>query len=241
MNVSAYILCYEEAQMLPFAIRHYKTFCDRIVVHDMGSTDGSQQIAIDAGCELVQQDAKGEFDDRLNQSVKNTCWQSRSTDDWAVIVDCDEIALMPAGAELTLKSYELQNIAVVKTHGYEMLDDKYPTGSGQIYDEVKMGSKETAWYSKPLLISPKRLSRVEFSTGAHTVTAWLKTGRQMIVDNKTPPNCPACYCLHFHHLGGLERIGARYEANRLRRSEINRRMNWGNSKAGILHAQEKRD
>lgn len=241
MNISAYILCFQEHEILPYVLRHYRTFCDRIVVHDMGSTDGSQQIVIDAGAELVQQDCKGEFDDRLNQGIKNTCWQSRATDDWAVIADADEFIYFPAGVALTLSSYELQNLAVVHPHGYEMLDDKYPSGSGQIYDEVKMGSKEVAWYSKPILVSPKRLARLEYSTGAHTVTAHLKTGRQVRVDQKSPFDCPSCLLLHNHHLGGVERIGRLYQENRDRQSAANRANRWGLQEAGATHAQRKRD
>lgn len=240
MKTSAYIICFNESEILPFAIRHYRQFCERVVIHDMGSTDGSQKIATDAGCEVVQHDAKGEFDDRQNQGIKNACWKSAPDDDFAVIVDADEFIYFPAGAEMTLDSYDKQNLAVVHPHGYEMLSDTYPTGSGQIYDEVKMGAKEVDWYSKPSLISPKRLLRVEYGTGAHVVTAFLKNGRQVTVNQKSEFNYPSTLLLHNHHIGGVERVSRLYNENRARQSIANKAHKWGLQEDGRRHCERKR-
>lgn len=236
-KVNAHVLCYNEAEIIGYAVRHYRTFCSRVIVHDLGSTDGSQDIAIKEGSSVIQRDCKGEFDDRLNKEIKQESWKN-SDSAWIIQADADELIYFPTGATLALASYESQGLAVVKPYGFEMLSDEYPTGPGQIYDYVKMGSREELWYSKPILFSPKRVKHMEFSTGAHTVEVTLVSGRKL--PNPTKFSNPACYLLHYHHLGGVDRIGRRYADNQKRQSAMNKKMHWGCQTDPFAHAHHKR-
>jgi glycosyltransferase involved in cell wall biosynthesis len=238
MTCEVHILNYNEGEILPWAIRHYQTFCEKIIVHDLGSTDGSRELAAEMGATIVQHDCKREFDDTLNQRIKNESWIG-TTSDWVIQADADEMLYFPAGAKRSLDSYESQGIQFVKPHGYEMLYDAMPVGSGQITDQIKFGGKDDTWYAKPVLFSPKRVKETRFGTGAHVVEGTSEKGRT--IGNPTAFTYPTCLLLHFHHIGGIDRIARRYDENLARRSEINKRHRWGNFEPGIKHATDKRN
>jgi glycosyltransferase involved in cell wall biosynthesis len=239
MSCEVHILNYNEGEILPWTIRHYQQFCQKIVVHDLGSNDGSREKASEIGAEIVQHDCKGEFDDTLNQRIKNESWIG-SKSDWVIQADADELIYFPCGAEQSLSQYEAQGLCFVKPHGYEMLHDSMPIdGTNQITDQIKYGGKDDQWYAKPVLFSPKRVAQTRFGMGAHVVEATNTKGR--VIGNPTQFSYPTCLLLHFHHIGGLDRIAKRYDDNLTRRSEINKRFRWGNFEPGIKHATDKRN
>jgi hypothetical protein len=238
MIVEAHILCYNEQDILPYTLRHYQSFCDRVIVHDLGSTDDSVRIAMNTEAQIHHCPCDGVFDDRLNQRIKNTCWQNTDAD-WVIVADTDELVFFPCGSFATLSAYDSQEIPIVKTHGFEMFSDTYPTTEKQIYDEVNDGAPDDKWYGKPTLFSPKRVRTLSFSMGAHNVhEAFAHDGTRL--SNPTACAEPPAYLLHFHHIGGLQRIARRYDENYKRQCENNHRCNFGNQKPGIVHANEKR-
>ncbi len=238
-RVILHLLARNEEAMLPYAMRHYRDYCAELHVHDLGSTDKTMTIARSFGAVVHEHDSGGEFRDSLNKKIKNTCWLGTDAD-WVIIVDCDELMWFGAGVKETLRCYDDQQIAVVKPIGYEMTADEFPTGNGKITDYVKHGAVENDWYAKPGLFSPKRVGAIDFGTGAHVATATLHGGRKLVVDNRTPASSPVVKLLHFHHIGSVEKIGAKYEAAIARHSEENRRMNWGPQRDPYGHSQEKR-
>lgn len=189
---------------------------------------------------MKQHDCKREFDDRQNKKIKEEEWKLVPSD-WSIMVDADEFIYFPAGVNETLFAFQAQRIPVPKPHGYEMLSDEYPTVRGQIYDEVKMGSREELWYNKPVIFASSLIASVEFSTGAHTMRARLKTGRTLDVPQRASPTNPPVYLLHFHHIGGLDRIARLYDENRARQSAVNKANKWGLQEPGAIHAKRKRD
>lgn len=238
MNIVAHIIAFNEELILPYALRHYGTFCSQIVVHDVGSTDGTPGIALDAGAILKRHDSRGEFDDSLNERIKNTEWKSLPCD-WVMMLDCDEFLYFPHGERVTLATYDLQGLPVIKPRGFEMLGDELPSKGGQIYDEIKHGAYHVD-YCKPVLFSPNRVSEIRLSTGAHSCNAILKDGSTF--SNPTEHPSPATLLLHYHQIGGLERIAAKYDAVVKRMSEANRRNKWGwQSGPGMVHALQKRN
>jgi glycosyltransferase involved in cell wall biosynthesis len=61
-------------------------FADEIVVVDSGSSDGTQEIAREAGAQVVQFAWNGEFPRKKNWALENVPWRH----DWVLIVDADE-------------------------------------------------------------------------------------------------------------------------------------------------------
>jgi glycosyltransferase involved in cell wall biosynthesis len=238
-KVEVHVLAFNEAGIIPYTIRHYLTYASRIVLHDLGSKDATAAIAKAAGCEVILHDAKGEFNDLLNKGIKNECWKKTDAD-VVIVADADEMLYFPAGVARTLKAYQENKVVVVKPHGFEMTSDVYPTTTGQIYDEVKMGGPDDEWYAKPIMFFRSRVKSLDFGTGAHVVTGIGEDGTRFTVTNQTKPTVPPCYLLHFHHIGPIEKIAAEYDANRARQSTMNRQMKWGLQEPGMDHALKKR-
>jgi hypothetical protein len=238
--IHAHILAFNEERIMPFTMRHYKSFCSRVTVHDFGSSDSTKAVALAYGAEIQQWDCGGKFDDLLNKKVKNECWVG-SDADWVICVDTDEFLYWPEGVEKSFAAYSVQGLPIIKPSGYEMLSDVYPTCSGQIYDEVKMGGRDDFWYGKSVCFSPKLVAEVDFGAGAHVVTVKLKDGKTLNVNHDWPLSLPVCQLLHFHQIMPIEEIAAKYEATKARMSENNIKNNWGWHGVGLVHATDKRN
>jgi glycosyltransferase involved in cell wall biosynthesis len=237
MMCEAHILCWNEAEILPYALRHYKTFCSRILVHDDQSTDGTREIIKAAGVELVDRHTGGVVDEREYCRVKNEAWKG-TTADWVIVVDADELIYFPKGASTTIAEYEAQGVNVVKPYGFEMFTDIFPTTEGQIYDEVKTGAEDFHWYSKPAMFSPKQVKEISYGLGAHQCSGKLVSGASF--KNPTTYTIPETYLLHFKHIGGVERVAKRYDEVYARQLPICHAMKWGHQCPGIEAATKKR-
>lgn len=235
-SVECHILCYCEAEILPYTLRHYATFCERIVVHDAFSKDGSRDIAKEYGAEVRDWDCPGVDDlkaKKLKEDAVMTCKA-----DWCAAVDADEFIYFPLGSFHTLESYDADKLAVIKTRGYEMFSDEFPATQGQIYDVVTQGAPDFKWYSKPVLVAPRRVKSIIFGAGCHQ--AWAKLTDGGAWNDEQVPADPETRLLHFHHIGGLDRIGRRYAGQQSRHSQTNIKNKFGNFEAPMKHAQDKR-
>lgn len=237
-KICAIILAYNEEIILPYTLRHYKTFVDEIVVYDGMSTDRTRDICREYGAKIVDWKTDG-LNDTLAMDVKNQAWKNMLFADWVFTLDADEIFYFPKGARETLAEYDRQEVAVVKPSGFEMFSETLPTTTGQIYDEIQWGGVDDFWYAKPVLFSPKRVAETNFAAGAHTCTPKLKNGTLM--PNPTVPNDPPAYLLHYHQIGSLERLAAKYDATRARLSAANVKNQHGNFDPGMKHAIDKRN
>ena len=61
--------------ILPFLKIHYGSFCNKIVMYDNYSTDGSVNFAKKLGFEVRTFGKKGELNDQYYLDVKNNCWK----------------------------------------------------------------------------------------------------------------------------------------------------------------------
>jgi glycosyltransferase involved in cell wall biosynthesis len=239
MKVEVHLLTWNEEELLPYTLRHYRTFATDIFVHDAFSTDRTRAIAEEYGAIVWDWDTGNEFNDLHALNLKNRCW--RGTDaGWVIAADCDELVYcyLPCGMVGLLEQYDALEFAVIKPHGFEMYSPTWPTTSGQIYEEVKHGAEHPA-YAKPILFAPGRLQSIEFGAGAHQCQYTRAGGRRF-----EPHDCtvPACYLLHYHQIGPIERIAQRYDERRRRLARINVERRWGNiDQTGMEHAIAKRD
>ncbi len=235
-TVEVHILVYNEVEILPYALRHWTSFCDRVIVHDAFSDDGSRDIAKSAGAEVRDWHTDG-INDLLAKKLKEDCvMQSKA--DWCAVVDADELLFFPLGHFHTLSNYDACEIAVVRPHGWEMFAEKFPTTTGQIYDEVTQGARDQRWYGKAVLIAPKRVRSITFGAGAHQTWAVLQNGERW--NDVKQMTEPPTYLLHCKHLGPIERAVQRYERQQRRHSATNIQNKFGNFAPPALHAQEKR-
>jgi glycosyltransferase involved in cell wall biosynthesis len=238
IKIHAHILTRNEEHILPYSLRHYTGFCEKVFVHDMGSTDRTMDIASEFGATIRRWDTGGKFDDNLNTRIKNECWQGLGAD-WTMVVDADEIIYFPRGEQETLGAYDRQGLAVARPHGFEMLHETWPDPKGQIYDEAKCGAFHPD-YCKPVLFWVPRIKSIRFSPGAHHLD------ELSAIDGTAPYSPgkfadPPVFLLHYHQIGSIEKIAARYDEHTKRMCEANIRNHWGNQEPGMKHAIEKRN
>ena len=238
-KVELHILTFNEEEILPYTLRHYRSFCSRMVCHDSFSTDQTRAIAAEYGAEVKDWDTGGCLNDEMAMGLKNECWKGTAAD-WVICVDADEIVYFPKGVEYTLAAYT--RAAVIKPHGFDMYAQAFPKTCGQIYDEVKRGAESNKWYAKPVLFNPRIVAQSGFGIGAHESHPVLKDGRTLYVGADWPKANPPTYLLHFHHgIGPPERVAARLDAKRKRLARVNEIQRWGNFKPGAEHVREKLD
>lgn len=237
MKVEVHLLVHDEEPMAEFAVRHYRTFAQTIVLHDGGPSFSRRSDRVEV---MVRRwDTNGKLNDDLAMKLKNECWAGTEAD-WVICADADELVYFPAGPEETLATYSRIGAAVIRPEGYEMFSEEWPAGPGQIYDYVKSGAPDDKWYAKPILFSPRMVKETGFGIGAHDAFPVLHNGRLLHCNGNWPHPNPRALLLHFHQVGPLERIAARYDATRQRLSRVNEIQRWGNFKPGLEHAQEKR-
>ena len=238
-TVEVHVLTRNEEAMLPYTLRHYQTFAQKIVVHDAFSTDRTREIATAAGAQVVDFDTKDKVDDELHIRMKNTCWRG-TTADWVICVDCDELVYWPGGVTNALAAYEAAGVPMIHPHGFEMFTEAALTTKGQIYEQVKVGAPDNKWYAKPVMFSTLRVTASNFGIGCHTASPMLKNGVKLRFDENTPFTEPPCYLLHFHHIWPIAEIAAKYDRTRARLTANNVAHHFGNLEPGIKHAMDKR-
>ena len=59
MRIEAHIISFNEERIIPYTLRHYLSFCSRVILHDSFSTDGTRQIAEKLGAEVKDFDTGG--------------------------------------------------------------------------------------------------------------------------------------------------------------------------------------
>lgn len=235
--VEVHLLAFNEQDILPFALAHYGTFAERIIVHDGFSTDRSRDIARTFGAEVRDFHSDG-VNDILFKKLKETCWNGTDAD-WVVTADADELIYFPEGSFHTLSAYEADGVAIVKPVGFEMFSDEMPViEKGQIYQQVQKGARDEKWYSKPILFRPSLIQKLTFGAGCHTCWADLKNGTKIADPKET--TVPETYLLHYHQIGGIERIARRYAGQQSRHSQTNIKNKFGNFEDPLKHARDKR-
>ena len=178
----------------------------------MGSTDRTLEIAKAFGASIHHWDTAGKFDDNLNtrkNQKRVLAWAGRRLGDG---IGRGRNYLFSASFSETLLSYDRQNLAVARPHGFEMLHDTWPNPAKQIYDEAKFGARLDD-YSKPVLFAPKRIRDLRFSTGAHTLDEIRLRGNTLAVNLRSYSE-PPCFLLHYHQIGPADKIAARYDETR---------------------------
>lgn len=212
MKICVITVCFNEETILPFFIRHYEPFVDRMVFYDGISTDRSREII--AACpiaELRDLDTGGRIDDGANIRVKNAY---RDIDaDWFIIVDCDELLSHPDMRGFLAKCDAL-GVSAIRCEGWNMIGDEIPHGR-QLTEAMPLGVRDAytqKFFDKLSLIS--RHADVEFRPGQHS---WvLKSGYQA-------PGRPV-KLLHYKWLS-LDHI--EQKARNLRLSQNNIDNGWG--------------
>jgi glycosyltransferase involved in cell wall biosynthesis len=218
MFVEAHIIAWNESENIPFTIRHYQKFCDRIVIYDNYSDDNTREIAMSMGCDVRLFGIKGVLSDKEYLKIKNHVWK-KSSADWVIVCDADEILWH----ENIKNIIESSKATMFKTYGWNVFSDRMPVSD---FLEIKTGYFDEN-YSKSVIFKPKEIEGINYVYGCHVSNP---TGN-VIID-------PTVLTLfHYRGIGGVSRIINRHKAYRKRMSEININLGLGSH---YLHDDKRR-
>lgn len=168
MKIDLYTQVRNEEKLMPYFLRHYSTFVDRIFIIDDKSTDKTVEIAKrNPKVKILRPNYSEGFD----EIVRNTYFEdvykkySRGNADWVIYVDGDEFVYH----KNILKVLEEQkNVGrkLLKMTGYAMVSEKFPTTFGQIYEECNRGTRSRR-YDKIIVFNPD--IGIVFTDGRHSL------------------------------------------------------------------------
>ncbi len=157
-----------ERALLPFWLRHYEQFADKIIVFDDGSTDGTLEMLAAHHRVCVSDIAMGGInEDELLSLAHRTYPLACGQADYCMWVDADEFAYHPDMLDC-LAYHRTAGHEVIETVGFNMMGADLPLDDGvsQLTAIYRTGVRAPV-YSKPIVFNPK--AKVSWSRGKHTL------------------------------------------------------------------------
>lgn len=212
----AFCLTFNEETMIGYWTKHYKTFCERVVVYvDSETTDRTREIAMSYGADVREYFGSGHMDDiAFIQFAQHHYREARGQADWVVWTDADEFVYHPRLVD-RLAEFRDEGTNFPVTVGYSMLADAPPSGPGQIYEQITRGIEATE-YAKVAIFDP--ILDVNWITGKHAAEVHGPAKRD---DGSDPLRL-----LHYRWLGA-QWFAERNARNFSRLNDINRKAQHG--------------
>lgn len=176
MKIWAYVIAWNEELMLPYYLRHYSQFCDKIIVYDNMSTDGTREIAEQYSMvEIIPFESNGEFNDYIHIELKRKSIQhAKNQADFIILSDCDEIIY-----HRNIRGFldDNRDCSVFYPAGFQMVSNDFPYDlPGQLYDYVQWG-EPNPWYVKPMIVNLNLVDDLEWVEGAHELETKYDLGK----------------------------------------------------------------
>jgi glycosyltransferase involved in cell wall biosynthesis len=164
-----------EAKILPYFIKWYKTFAEKIFVFDDKSDDGTREILLQSG--VYVKDYPGDMlDDGAMAKLFSHCYREDRSADYVICVDADEFVWAPNLKE-QLQVAKENNLEVLSILGYEMWAYTFPFYyERQLPELIQHGDAATWWHNggyKPCIFDPK--INMAFGCGRHYQTGSRET------------------------------------------------------------------
>lgn len=142
MKIHLYTVAWNEEYIMPYFLRHYSKFCDKIFVYDNESTDSTVDIVKSfPNTEVKSFKSEDKFNDLANLYIKSNMYkQSRGEADWVIVVDADEFIYYPNIKE-KLSEYDQQGINFPKIIGYEMMPGCELDSNDDLPEKYKLGTR----------------------------------------------------------------------------------------------------
>gem|GEM_PF-838484 len=224
-KIHLWALVWNEREMLPFFLEHYRPFVDRFFLYDDGSDDGSvEYLASQPDVELRRFHNDGMSFVEAAHRFNNHAWKgSRGQADWVIVVNVDELVFHPS-ARAALASEKQLGRTLIPSRGWDMVTEDFPR-RGPLVRTANRGvhSREM---NKVAIFAPDRIDEINYVGGRHAANP---TGH--VVASKTA----SFNLLHYKYLG------EDYLVRRYR--ELGARMKPGDRKAGFgfqYHAEEEK-
>lgn len=168
MKIDAFILCYNEIKLFPFALQYWKRNFNHVYIYDNHSNDGilNEFNNYKDFITVIEYDSNNTIDDLEYINIKNNCWK-QSNCDFVVVSDFDEFVY----SNNLIQELEYMNendMTIAKLRGYEMISYDFPNKDLNIlsHEQIKYGTYESKM-CKPILFNPKKIKEINYFSGAH--------------------------------------------------------------------------
>jgi hypothetical protein len=146
--------------------------------------------------------------------IRNEAYKaSRGSADWVVIADIDEFVYHPDFLG-RLRTHHAAGVSVIEAQGFEMVSDRAPSGSRQIFEQITRGFLNP-YYSKCAVFRP--FVDIRYSPGCHSCTP---SGPGVVFARDA-----SIKLLHYRFLG-QDYFTAKYLARQSRLSKENLDRGW---------------
>ena len=216
-RLHVYTIAWNEARVLPFFLRHYTQFAQRIVIADNGSDDKTAVIARQhPAVELTTIDSRGELREDVLLAFKNQAWKaSRGRARWVIVCDVDEFLVHPDLLRYLDDSNRL-GVTLPRTVGWQMVAESFPEASVDLVTAIPNGFPDPA-YGKLCLFDPNAITEIGYAPGCHSA----QPQGTVIYDAD-----PRLQLRHYKYLG-VEFVANRYRQLDQRRGDFNRTQGFG--------------
>ena len=161
--ITIFSIAYNEIIMLSKFVEHYRRnfpYC-RIVIYSNESDDGTDELAISLGCEVIVYKTGGKLSDKTYLEIKNTCWRNAKTD-WVLISDIDEFCDLDTD-DIVIE--EALGTTLLRFEGYNMIG---MDGTLNI-DKIDHGVRAPS-YDKTYCFRRSKIESINYGPGAHSAS-----------------------------------------------------------------------
>ena len=216
MRIEVFTFCWNEMDVLPFAVDYWRRYASHVTVFDNGSTDGSIEFMQQHGDLITVEhwETGNQINDQILLDTKNEAWKrARGSADLVVMADMDEM-LIPMGNEL--QRMKDGGYTICMPRWFALMSNEVPTHEdGKLLHEIRPYAVQAA--AKAIVFDPNKIENMRYEPGAHQCqpegyVKWFEGG---------------IYCLHTDHNFSLESKINRYRQMNARMSALNREKGWG--------------
>jgi glycosyltransferase involved in cell wall biosynthesis len=165
VEINVFLLCYNEAPLLPHAIKHYKQYFPscKITIYDNESTDNSVELAKSHGCNIVCWSSGDKIDDYKYKEIKNNCWKSIESG-WIIMADMDEFLCI---TEADLMEEMKRGVTILRTTGKDMVGETTTLDLSDIDLQTIVKYVDNNYMSKNLCFLREKITEMNYDMGAH--------------------------------------------------------------------------
>jgi hypothetical protein len=190
MRIWVFAICRNEADIIPFWLRNYQQFADKLIVYDDRSDDGSRDL-LQAHHLMELHDwhtNTGIDEDEFLRFAHATYRTASGLADWVMWVDMDEFLFHPEMRDL-LWNAMVAGFDVIQTKGFNMTGSGLPENDGRQIWEILTDGVPSPVYSKPVVFRPQ--VHLRWNRGKHALED---------CDGRVTRDAPI-YLLHYRYLG----------------------------------------
>lgn len=224
MKIHAYILCYNEEDIILHTLRHYSSFCSRIFLLDNYSTDSSVDIASTfEKVTVLPWWSDDKLNDYKNTEIKQDYYKIYSrvdssmcveSADWVITCDMDELIYHPQLTSV-LAAYKKKGVSVANIVGFNMVSEISLCEIASLNDSVRMGVQAKV-FNKPILFTAG--FDMVFSPGCHPGGEGYK---KMLQQPRYKKGDEQIALLHYKYIGERSIVKAKSSVLRLSQKNIN--------------------